>query len=163
MLQRFLAFLHSYVFPCGNTNNSQIGNHWQELTTEWNLHQIKQIQSSLSWSPSTAWPSVFVCWKGCMIREWFSSLKLKEKNKWGLESKLGKQSFVKLKIFLWNHFKKRRPPPPSPFYLWSPYFFPIHFVSKKKKWFWKVFERVLKDVLKVFEGCWVVFEECLKK
>ena len=38
-------------------------------------HRITQIQSSLSWLPSTAWPSVFVCCKGCLIRRCFNSLK----------------------------------------------------------------------------------------
>ena len=49
------------------------------------------------------------------------------------------------KDFLWNHFIKWWPPPPSPFYEVPIYFFPSIFWAKKNRWFWRL-----------FEGCWWV-------
>ena len=40
--------------------------------------------------------------------------------------------------------------PPSPFYEVPNYFFPVHFFSKKNRWFWRVFE----GCCNVFE-CWL--------
>ena len=52
---------------------NQQADHWMDGKF-FKRHRITQIQSSLSWLPSTAWPSIFVCCKACVIRKCFQQL-----------------------------------------------------------------------------------------
>ena len=96
-------------------------------------------------NPFTCWPLKFLCFSSFYIFQKENSMIGRIALVSYQKNELREAVNSEKKDFLWNHFIKWWPPP-SPFYEVPIYFFSVHFLSEKKRWFWRL-----------FEGCWWVF------